>query len=105
MALWGNAVLAMWWEVSAEDRAELEHWHAHEHFPERLGLPGFRRASRWTAVDDGDDAIRATLADREIARDRRRGARPAALGPARQGEGEGRAVREVPHASHEVKPS
>lgn len=54
MALWGNAVLAMWWEVSAEDRAELEHWHAHEHFPERLGLPGFRRASRWTAVDDGD---------------------------------------------------
>jgi hypothetical protein len=54
MALLGQAVLAMWWEVSAESRAELEHWHAHEHFPERLALPGFRRASRWTAVDDGE---------------------------------------------------
>jgi hypothetical protein len=54
MALLGKALLAMWWEVSAESRAELEHWHAHEHFPERLALPGFRRASRWTAVDDGE---------------------------------------------------
>ena len=54
MALLGKAVLAMWWDVSAESRPELEHWHAHEHFPERLALPGFRRASRWTAVDDGE---------------------------------------------------
>ncbi len=54
MALLGQAVLAMWWEVSPEYRAELEHWHAHEHFPERLALPGFRRASRWTAVDGGE---------------------------------------------------
>lgn len=54
MALLGQAVLAMWWDVSAESRAELEHWHAHEHFPERLALPGFRRASRWTAVDGGE---------------------------------------------------
>jgi len=54
MALLGQAVLAMWWEVPAASRAELEHWHAHEHFPERLSLPGFRRASRWTAVDGGE---------------------------------------------------
>ena len=54
MALLGQAVLAMWWDVSPESRAELEHWHAHEHFPERLALPGFNRASRWTAVDGGD---------------------------------------------------
>ena len=54
MALLGKAVLAMWWNVSAESRTELEHWHAHEHFPERLALPGFRRASRWTAVDGSD---------------------------------------------------
>ena len=53
MALLGQAVLAMWWDVSPESRAELEHWHAHEHFPERLALPGFNRASRWTAVDGG----------------------------------------------------
>jgi hypothetical protein len=54
MALLGQAVLAMWWDVAPESRVELEHWHAHEHFPERLALPGFRRASRWTAVDGGD---------------------------------------------------
>lgn len=54
MALLGQAVLAMWWDVSPESRAELEHWHAHEHFPERLALPGFNRASRWTAADGGD---------------------------------------------------
>jgi hypothetical protein len=54
MSLLGKAVLAMWWDVSAESRPELEHWHAHEHFAERLALPGFRRASRWTAIDDGE---------------------------------------------------
>lgn len=54
MALLGKAALAMWWQVSAEARPELEHWHAHEHFPERLAIAGFLRASRWTAVDDGE---------------------------------------------------
>ena len=54
MPVLGKAVLAMWWDVSAEVRAEWEHWHAHEHFPERLGLPGFLRASRWTDVSGGE---------------------------------------------------
>jgi hypothetical protein len=54
MAMLGKAALAMWWDVSADARPELEHWHAHEHWPERLGLPGFLRASRWTAVDGGE---------------------------------------------------
>jgi hypothetical protein len=52
MALRGEAVLALWWDVAPAHRAELAHWHAHEHFPERLALPGFLRASRWTSVDD-----------------------------------------------------
>jgi len=51
MALLGAAVLAMWWNVPAEARAEFEDWHAHEHIPERLGIPGFRRASRWSSLD------------------------------------------------------
>lgn len=42
----------MWWNIAPEVRADFEHWHAHEHFPERLGIPGFLRASRWTAADD-----------------------------------------------------
>lgn len=53
MALLGKAALAMWWEVEAEHRADFQHWHSHEHFPERLGIPGFRRASRWRQVDAG----------------------------------------------------
>ena len=54
MPLLGKAVLAMWWDVSAEARPEWEHWHAHEHFPERLALAGFLRASRWTDVSGGE---------------------------------------------------
>ena len=48
----GQAALAMWWDMAPRLRDEFEHWHSHEHFPERLALPGFRRASRW-ADDDG----------------------------------------------------
>jgi hypothetical protein len=54
MALLGKAALAMWWDVAPELRAEFEHWHAHEHFQERLGIPGFRRATRWTSAEGGE---------------------------------------------------
>lgn len=54
MALLGQAALAMWWDMAAPARTEFEHWHAHEHFPERLGIPGFRRASRWRSADGGE---------------------------------------------------
>jgi hypothetical protein len=56
MALLGDAALAMWWNMAPEMRAEFEDWHSHEHFPERLAIPGFRRASRWTSAT-GDDGI------------------------------------------------
>jgi hypothetical protein len=45
--LLGAAAVAMWWDVDRDHRAEFEDWHAHEHFPERLSIPGFRRGSRW----------------------------------------------------------
>jgi hypothetical protein len=54
MALSGKAALAMWWDIAPETMAEFAHWHAHEHFPERLGIPGFRRASRWTRAAGGE---------------------------------------------------
>jgi hypothetical protein len=54
MALLGESALAMWWDMAPGMRAEFEHWHSHEHFPERLALPGFLRASRWAAVDGGE---------------------------------------------------
>jgi hypothetical protein len=54
MAMRGTAALAMWWDMSAGMRHEFEHWHTHEHFPERLAIPGFLRASRWTDADGGE---------------------------------------------------
>lgn len=54
MPLRGTAALAMWWDMAPEMKAEFEDWHSHEHFPERLGVPGFRRASRWTSASGGE---------------------------------------------------
>src|SRR6185295_3482083 len=51
MSLLGKAALAMWWDMSTSRRPEFEHWHTHEHFPERLGILGFHRATRWTSAD------------------------------------------------------
>src|SRR4051812_11628779 len=53
MALLGQAALAMWWDMAPQRRAEFEHWHTHEHFPERLAIPGFLRASRWADAGGG----------------------------------------------------
>jgi hypothetical protein len=50
--LLGKAALAMWWEVAPGVRTEFEDWHSHEHFPERLSIPGFVRGSRWTGTMD-----------------------------------------------------
>ena len=44
----------MWWNMAPAQREEFEHWHSHEHFPERLGIPGFLRGSRWSSVDGGE---------------------------------------------------
>jgi hypothetical protein len=48
MSLLGDGALAMWWDVEPSMCSEFEDWHSHEHFPERMSIPGFRRASRWT---------------------------------------------------------
>ncbi|WP_374410385.1 hypothetical protein [Hydrogenophaga sp.] len=54
MSVLGQACLAMWWDMAPEMRVEFEHWHSHEHFPERLAIPGFLRATRWTSADGGE---------------------------------------------------
>ncbi|KGE65056.1 hypothetical protein K814_0126025 [Pseudomonas fluorescens LMG 5329] len=54
MSLFGNAALAMWWNMAPDMREDFEHWHSHEHFPERLGIPGFHRSSRWSCVNGGE---------------------------------------------------
>ena len=50
MSLLGKAAVAMWWKVRPEQRSEFGDWHSHEHFPERMSIPGFRRGSRWTST-------------------------------------------------------
>jgi hypothetical protein len=47
----GAAAVAIWCEVEPGIRGEFDDWHTHEHMPERLGIPGFLRGSRW--VGDG----------------------------------------------------
>jgi hypothetical protein len=54
MSLLGKAAVAMWWSVRPEQRAEFGDWHSHEHFPERMSIPGFRRGSRWTGTTDAE---------------------------------------------------
>ena len=49
----GEAAVTIWCDVAPEIREEFDHWHAHEHMPERLSIPGFRRGSRWVSADGG----------------------------------------------------
>jgi len=51
MTVLGDAAIAMWWNVAVSDRTEFHEWHSKEHLPERLTIEGFRRGSRWEAVD------------------------------------------------------
>jgi hypothetical protein len=54
MSMLGEAAVAMWWDMDRARREEFEDWHTHEHFPERLAIPGFLRGSRWASTDGGD---------------------------------------------------
>lgn len=54
MSLLGKAALAMWWDMAPDMNTEFQDWHSHEHFRERLSIPGFRRATRWSSADGGE---------------------------------------------------
>ena len=47
-----GAWLALWNGFDPARDAEYNDWHAREHVPERLTVPGMLRASRYRAVDD-----------------------------------------------------
>jgi hypothetical protein len=53
MALLGDAAIAMWADFVPEIVSELGDWHTHEHMPERLGIPGFLRGTRWAGGGAG----------------------------------------------------
>jgi hypothetical protein len=47
----GAAAVAMWCDVAFDVKEDFDDWHAHEHQPERLSIPGFLRGSRWVSID------------------------------------------------------
>jgi hypothetical protein len=47
----GKAAVAIWCDVAPEIKPEYDDWHAHEHMPERLSIPGFLRGTRWESAD------------------------------------------------------
>lgn len=53
MSLLGNAAITMWVDFVPEVVPELGDWHTHEHMPERLGIPGFLRGTRWSGGGAG----------------------------------------------------
>jgi len=50
MALAGNALVAIWNDIAPEMREDFFEWHPREHMVERLGIPGFLRGRRCSAV-------------------------------------------------------
>ena len=50
MARVGDAALGIWMDVPPEAEAEYERWYHEQHFPERLGVPGFLRGRRWRSL-------------------------------------------------------
>ncbi len=49
MALLGKAAMVLSFDVAPDAVDEHDDWHTHEHFPERLSIPGFLRGTRWIA--------------------------------------------------------
>ena len=50
MPLLGAAAMLLSFDVLPEAVTEHDHWHTHEHLPERLAIPGFLRGTRWVAL-------------------------------------------------------
>ena len=49
MSLLGDAVVAIWNDITPEGRANFIDWHNREHIPERVAIPGFHRGRRYVA--------------------------------------------------------
>lgn len=49
MAMLGNAAMLLWYDIVPDEVPQHDEWHTREHFPERTGIPGFLRATRWVA--------------------------------------------------------
>lgn len=61
MAETAQALLALWNDVDPAHEAEYNDWHANEHVPERLTVPGMLWASRWRRASPGTGPRYLTL--------------------------------------------
>ena len=52
MTMAGQGVLAFWHDVAAGSEGEFDQWHLREHIPERVAVPGFLRARRYTTLGE-----------------------------------------------------
>ena len=50
MSLAGQGAITIWQDARPEARADFFEWHNREHIAERVGIPGFLRARRWSAL-------------------------------------------------------
>ncbi|MEO8565098.1 MAG: hypothetical protein ABI541_01845 [Betaproteobacteria bacterium] len=41
--------MLLWYDIIPEQIADHDDWHTRQHFPERVGIPGFIRAQRWVS--------------------------------------------------------
>jgi hypothetical protein len=64
MSLAGKGVIAIWQDLVPEFKDEYREWHNRQHIPERLGIPGFRRARRFIAAEGGPEFYTLYEADR-----------------------------------------
>lgn len=48
-----TGAMLLLFDIEAGAIAEHDHWHTHEHMPERLSIPGFLRGTRWIAQGPG----------------------------------------------------
>ncbi len=53
MALSGSAAMVLFYDIVPDAIDDHDDWHTHEHFEERVSIPGFLRASRWVNDSGG----------------------------------------------------
>ena len=59
--------MLLWYDIVPEAVAEHDEWHTREHFPERVGIPGFLRAQRWVAQGTTSPRYFVTYEVRDVA--------------------------------------
>lgn len=67
MALLGPAAMLLSFDIEDAARTEHDHWHSHEHLPERLAIPGFLRGTRWAAAGGAVDGAPRYMVLYEVA--------------------------------------